>query len=384
MQIKDVRNQGNSTCVYRIEATPTGSRIDTYLYSRNYNRESPRESGLAIPQGNRWTLRVGLSSAQGNSYRGDLKLVAEGLPEGVEMIAPNIPASGGLPGNVPVQFVARSDARPQATLIRILARPLEDGIPFDSRCGQAFLFVGDHFGQSSNSLVVDRYALAVTNPAPFSLEVEPPRIPLIQNGELSVRVKLHRQPGFDEPILITSAWNPAGVGAQPTMEIPAGETEAVYRFTAAANAPPGVWQTALQASTPPLDPSDVAGTGELRVSSRFFDLTVASPFVTLASEPVSVRRNAETRFVWKVNHQHPFTEKATARLAGLPKGITVKGPEPVLTPDAKELVFHLTASDEALLGLYREIGVELTFREDGQEIRQRTGTGVLRVDPALK
>src|SRR5258708_34017949 len=34
------------------------------------------------------------------------------------------------------------------------------------------------------------------------------------------------------------------------------------------------------------------------------------------------------------------------------------------------------------LGLYREIACELTLTEQGQPIKQRTGVGVLRVDPA--
>jgi hypothetical protein len=284
---------------------------------------------------------------------------------------------------VPIQFVAAADAKPQAALIRVLAKPVKPGVEFQSRAGQAILFVGDHFGQSSNSLVVDRYALAVTNPAPFSVEVETPKIPLIQDGELSVKVKLHRKPGFDEPIQIVSAWNPGGVGSEPTVEIPPGVTEAVYRFTAASGATPATWQTAIQARTLPANPKDVAGTGQLQVSSAFFDLTVAQPYVRLAGEPVGIRRGASGRFVWKVSPQHPFKAGATAKLLGLPKGIEVVGPPPVLEPDADELVFAIAADHEALLGQYKEIAVELTFREEGQEIRQRTGVGVLRIDPAL-
>src|SRR5258708_30784530 len=34
------------------------------------------------------------------------------------------------------------------------------------------------------------------------------------------------------------------------------------------------------------------------------------------------------------------------------------------------------------LGLYREIACELTLTEQGQPIKQRTGVGALRVDPA--
>lgn len=385
LRIKDIRNQGSPTCVYRVEIEPVENRVNTYLISRNYSRESPRDSGLAIPQGNRWTIQLGLSPGQGNPYRGDLKLVAEGLPSGVEMIAQPVQALGGnYPATVPIQFIAKADAPLQATLMRVIARPIDPAVEFHSRAGQAILYVGDHFGQSSNSLVVDQYALAVTRPTPFSVEVEPPKIPLMQDGELSVKVKLHRQSGFDEPLQIVSAWNPSGVGAEPTLEIPAGVSEAVYRFTASANAAPATWQVAIQARTLPPNPKDVAGTGQLQVSSAFFNLIVAQPYVKLASEPVGIRRGSSAKFVWKVSPQHPFKADASAKLSGLPKGIQVAGPMPVLTPKADELVFELQADHEALLGQYKEIGVELTFHEEGQEIRQRTGAGVLRIDPALQ
>ena len=69
LRIKDIRNQGTPTCVYRVEITPLENRIDTYLITRNYSRESPRDSGLAIPQGNRWTLQLGLSAREPVSRR---------------------------------------------------------------------------------------------------------------------------------------------------------------------------------------------------------------------------------------------------------------------------------------------------------------------------
>lgn len=385
LRMKDIRNQGGPTCVYRVEIEPVENRVNTYLMSRNYSRESPRDSGTAIPQGNRWTIQLGLSQGQGNPYRGDLRLVAEGLPEGIEMIAPLVQAAGGAyPASVPVQFVARPDAPQHAVLFRVLARPVADGVDFHSSVGQAIIFVGDHFGQSSNSLIVDQFSIAAVNPAPFSIEVAAPKIPLIQDGELSVKVTVHRQPGFDLPIQIVSAWNPPGVGSEPTLEIPSGVSEAVYRFTATNNATPATWKVAIQARTPLPNPKDVAGAGQTQVSSEFFDLTVAQPYVKLASEPVAIRRGAQASFVWKVSPQHPFKMAALAKLQGLPKGIKVAEPGPLLTPDAAELVFNLQADAEALLGQYKEIGVELTFREEGQEIRQRTGAGVLRIDPALQ
>ena len=41
------------------------------------------------------------------------------------------------------------------------------------------------------------------------------------------------------------------------------------------------------------------------------------------------------------------------------------------------------AASEALLGQYKELSCEIVVTEGGQSIRQRTGKGILRVDPAV-
>jgi hypothetical protein len=56
---------------------------------------------------------------------------------------------------------------------------------------------------------------------------------------------------------------------------------------------------------------------------------------------------------------------------------------PVLKVGDKELVFEIAATAEALLGQYKELSCEIVVNEGGQSIRQRTGKGILRVDPAV-
>jgi hypothetical protein len=56
---------------------------------------------------------------------------------------------------------------------------------------------------------------------------------------------------------------------------------------------------------------------------------------------------------------------------------------PVLKAGDQELVFEISATTEALLGQYKELGCEIVVNEGGQAIRQRTGKGILRVDPAI-
>jgi hypothetical protein len=55
----------------------------------------------------------------------------------------------------------------------------------------------------------------------------------------------------------------------------------------------------------------------------------------------------------------------------------------VLTKDSKQVSFLIEATDEALLGSVGGVTCEVAVQAGGQEIRQRTGNGRLRVDPKL-
>ena len=78
-----------------------------------------------------------------------------------------------------------------------------------------------------------------------------------------------------------------------------------------------------------------------------------------------------------------FEGEAEVKLLGLPKGVSVREPLPRITAASKEVIFQLQATDEALLGPVTGLECELTVHTAGQEIRQRTGKGNLRIDPAL-
>ena len=137
---------------------------------------------------------------------------------------------------------------------------------------------------------------------------------------------------------------------------------------------------ALQATT--LRGTYFNGVGDIRVSSPFFDLKIAEPYVELRSQPIAIRRQASGEFTFEVTHKNPFEGDAEATLLGLPKGVTAE-PAKLRTGDEK-LTFKIQASQEALLGQYSQIGCEITVHEGEQIIRQRSGNGILRVDPALE
>lgn len=382
IEIADQGGQGDETSVYRIEVEPAKDSVHTYLASTAFDwMECVRTSGIAVPQGNRWTINVNLPQGQGSAFRGELDLVAVGLPTGVKMITPRVPAGQG---QWPVQFVADASATPGTALFTIEARPVDASKKLLTSSQQNIPFINHSGGDAWRTIRLDRYVLAITDPPPFSIRIETPKVALVRGGELSIPVQVIRAPGFDEAIEFQCDWMPPGLGRPPTATIPAGEKEGVLRISAEGSAPLGKWPVVVVASTMREDVDAYLGTGRIRVSSEIVDIQVAEPYVELASQPESVRRGEKKAFVWSVNHKSPFEGEATVKLLGLPKGVTVKEPLPKLTKSSKEVTFEIEATDEALLGRVSGLNCEVIVRTGDQEIHQRTGNGTLRIDPSVK
>ena len=379
--VTDMRGLGGPDSFYRVEVSPAHDEINTYLFARVIDSmQCPRLTALAVPQGNRWTVTLNLKEGLGNSYRGELEVFATGLPDGVELIAPTVAAGQT---SVPVQLVAAKNILPQSALIQIQVRPKGNPPPgFVSHCQESFPFLSHSGGRAWHHVVVDRYALAVTEAAPFTIDVTPPQIALIRNGSLDVEVHLTRNGDFQGSVDFQPEWLPGGVSGGPAITIPPGETSAVYTFTAGGGTPISSSKVSLVATTTDgIDSGYYTGVDRVRAATQFFEITVADPHVNLKSQPTALRRGERGQFVWEVEHRRPFEGTATTELLGLPKGVIAVGTSPTLTGDQSELVFELEADDDTLLGPYTELSCEVTVLESGQKIKQRLGRGVLRIDP---
>lgn len=377
ISVTDMRGIGSPDSVYRIEIEQPPDRIDTFIHARVIDAvECPRINGIAIPSGDRCAVTIYLAEGQGNRYAGEVDLVAEGLPEGVTMLAPRV-RNGQR--SVPVVFTAAKDVKPQHGRIRLKCQAT-DGTPLLSDSQQSFAFVSHSGGHAWQSFTVDAFAFAITEPPPYSIEVVPPKIALSQNGELPLAIRIHRSAGFKDPIEIQADWTPDGVRGEPTVTIPEGATEGVLKVFADTSTAPNVWQTAITSST--TGGSYYLGAGRIRTATSLFTFEVSEPYVLLKNKPSSVRRENHSEVRWDVETRKPFAGTATATLLGLPKGVTA-AKEVTLVPDAKQLTFEINASPDALLGQYKELACELTFTVNGELIRQRLGKGILRVDPAL-
>jgi hypothetical protein len=323
-------------------------------------------------------VNVNLMPCQGNTFKGETEIVAEGLPKGVTLLPNRVPAGAG---KWPIQFEAAADAPLAAAVISLRVQPVDPAVKLASGSQQNLPFLNKPGGDAWKTVRLDRFMLAVLEKPPFSLEVAEPATAIVRGGELAIPVKLLRRGGFDEPVGFQCDWKPGGIGMPPQVVFEPGQTESVLNVSADLTAPLGPVPLVVTANTKERGDQGWHGDGQMRVSSRILKLVVAEPFVELSSQPESVRRGERKKMVWSVKHKTPFTGAAPVRLVGLPKGIELHEPLPTITSGTTEIAFDIEATDDALIGTTAGITCEVAVTQAGQVIKQRSGRGILRADP---
>ncbi len=192
------------------------THVHTLLSSTAFDwMECVRTSGLTVPHGNRWTVNVSLLRGQGTTYRGELDLVAHGLPAGVRFISERVPAGRTV---WPVQFVADASSTPCATAIapspkRGLSIPRRGS---KSRSQQNIPFINHPGGDAWRTVQLDRYVLAVTDLAVFNRDQAAVSGTCARRRVNDPREDREtRKGGFNEPVEFQCDWVSPGVAVQP-------------------------------------------------------------------------------------------------------------------------------------------------------------------------
>lgn len=374
--IENERGEGGSDFVYRIEARPEDNAVYTYIVPEQENRFQPQlRQSIAVPAGNRFTVQVAIFNTN-RGYNGDLELAGVNLPKGVTIHAPKL-----TPGmtRVPVVFEAAADAKPQAALIDLVVRPVNK-TPLVSGYRQVVLMNSYANNDFYLHTTISKLALAVTERAPFRIEVEAPKSALVQNGEMPLKFKLHRESGFDGPVTVQLEWRPTGLSTGTPVTLSAEQSDGSYLLGAARNAAAGKYQVTLTAMTGGgrINYNDTAN--RTYVSSQPFQLTISEPHIEARIMRTSVERGKTATLVCRLNHLQPIQGKAKATLARLPRGIQLVEPTKEISAQDTEVKFTLRATSEALVGNYQGIVLDVTVDDHGQPVRQLTGYGLLRVD----
>ena len=338
---------------------------------------------VAVPRGNRQAILI---NARRADFSGGLTLSASGLPAGVKFEADTMTASNVV---VPVLFSADADAPVAATLARVAGRPVDTTLDIPSEFTSTAELVLGKNNIPFWTRTVDALAVAVTEEAPFTIEVVEPGVPIVRGGTMDLKVVAKRKSGFTAPIAVALPWNPPGIASKAEVVIPENQDEALIPINASNSAEPATWKVVVNGTytePPPASPTPVKGRGgprggRLTVSSRLTNLTVAPQFLTLTLAAVSVEQGKEVEMAVKVNKAVDFPGEAKVTLVGLPNRVTT---EPTtITRDSTDLVFHLKTDPASPVGETKNLFCQVVILRDGEPIVHHLGNGRLRIDAPL-
>ncbi|MEZ0268507.1 MAG: PPC domain-containing protein, partial [Phycisphaerae bacterium] len=370
LRVRDHLKGGSDLHAYRVEITPVAPSISLIIpqYTPQYSQE---RQAVTVHKGNKYAtlMRIQRTDVPG----GPVKIECPQLPAGVTMRVENVE-----PGvdTVPVLFEATETAKVVGGLVELKAThadPKVTGVASSFR--QVTELVTNGNQASFYTVPTDKMALAVAEPTPYKLSIVRPKVPLVQGGEMKLKVVAERLRNFNGPIVARLLFKPPGIEGVGQVEIPAGKTEAEYVINASDNAPLKTWQLVLVGSADP-------GNGTNWVSSDYCPLEVAAPFLTGKIANATVEQGNPVKITADLDAKTKWAGKATIELVGLPSGGEAKVKE--ITADDKKIEFEVTTLKSTPAAVHNGLFLKVTVTQNGEPIQHAVARGgQLRVDAPL-
>lgn len=380
--ICDTRRQYSDRHIYRIEFQP---HVDSaFVFLRDYRGQTPHiaRNQIIVYPGKSYMRPMNVLNGFGSSYNGKLQLKALNLPDGLTLECRPFTIRDK---TIPVMFHASSDAKPASAAVELVIEPVNKeeranfiggfimNNPATNRRGDASMY----FKKTR------KLAVAVCQNPTIEISVEQPAISLIQKGELTLKVKVKRINGFKGQIYCESEWEPEGVGKVPPMVIPADKNEFLYKISAAQAAKPGVYPLTITAREYK-GGNARSGAGFHYVNSKFINLQVSEPFVEVKFARANIERGKTGILQASLQHIKKLPGDSVAKLINLPFGVEQLKPYPTVNASSKDVKFKVKVTGDCLLDQYKDISCEIIIEQNNQTIHQKTGNGLLRVDPERK
>lgn len=362
--IQDHLKQGGPNYVYRIEVAPVEPRLLLSL---------PEQTAFIdvtapVPQGNRLAVMV---NAQREDCSGEVTLELKNLPQGVK--AEPLPIAEGRT-MVPILLTATAEAPLAGSLVDVVGRTTEGERVVEGRLEQRTSMVRGQNNREVWNHYTDRMAVAVTQRAPFWIELIQPKVPIVQNGSMGLKVVAKREGEFKAPITLRMLSNPPGLSAPDSVSIPEGKTEAIIPLTADTRAAAGTWPIAVIGEA-------AVGDGPVRVSSQVVKLDVSEPYLKFTFPMIAVDQGQPTTLVVKIEITKHFEGEASVELVGLPNEVTSQPQR--ITKDSKELSIPISTTAKSPPGLHKGLLCKVVITASGEPIPHLLGPGELRIQPPL-
>lgn len=360
VRVRDHLGSGSPLNIYRVEVTQRSPNLVIEIPEV----EQYKARTMSVPQDNYMAV---LLTARRENFGGELKFDFNDLPEGIEVIT--FPMAENT-NKLPVLLRAKPDAQLNGKLVDVVAKPTNQDIKVEGHVNQRSMLVRGQNNRDVWGHDADRMSVAVVEKVPYKLEIVQPKVPVVRDGSMKLKVKAVRAEGFEDEIRLRLLDDPPGIGASRSIKIEKGQSEAEIPVTANGGAAIGVHKIC------------VLGTSGLsEVSSPFADLEVADRVVDFAFNQAACEQGQETQIIVGVSAKRDFPGEATVELLGMPAGVTT---EPIkLNKDAEKAVFNVKVAQDAKDGKHKSIVARITVTENEEPIVQTNGTIELRIDKPL-
>jgi hypothetical protein len=365
VQVKDMLDQGGDNYVYRVELAP----VEPRLVLTEVEKIQYFNVAMPVPQGNRGAMMV---NVQRVNFGGDIAVEARDMPKGMKFETIPIPANMSM---FPVLFHADAAASPAVTAADLVAKTTDPkGPQVEGRFVQKSQLVRGNNNREVFTQTIRRLTTAVTEKAPFEIEIVEPKVPLVQNGSMELKVRVKRAPDFKAPISIRMLYNPPGTASSGSAQIEEGKDEGVLPLTAGSNAETKDWPIIVLATANVVN-------GPVEVASKFAKLSVGKAFFDFAFKPSAVEQGQELTFVVPVTNNVEFDGKATVELLGLPAEATAEKIE--ITKSSEDASFTVKTTVKTPAGRHKSVMCKLVVTQNGEPIVHTLGPGEIRVDAPL-
>lgn len=362
--VQDQLKQGGADYVYRVEVTPVKSLLTLGLSERSQFVDIV----APVARGNRMAFLV---NAQRADFGGDLQLDFKDLPPGVTVETLPMLANRS---DVPVLLTAAPDAPLAAALVDIIGRFADPNQKIEGHLRQRTSLVRGQNNIEVWNQYSERLAAAVTQESPFKIDIVEPKVPLVRDGAMELKIVATRKEGFKAPIAVQMLYNPPGVGSSGSIVIPEGKNEAIIPLTANSAAEVKKWKIVVLGDA-------TVGDGPITVASQLATLDVSEPFFVFQFQSAAAEQGQATEVVIKVEKRTDFEGPAKVELLGLPNEVTTEPRE--ITKDSKELVFPVKTTPKSPAGRHKTVICRAVVTANGEPISHTLGTGELRIDTPL-
>jgi len=372
VSIRDKRKKFGETYSYAVNILPVKPSLATFLPRRD--KLSQSRQTISVPQGNR---SLGLIGVKRDQVEGLVTLAIEELPAGLRFESPVVSESTYA---VPVVFYSDASARVSGSLVNTIGILKDQGRELSGAFRQVVDLVGGPADAIFQPVTVDRLAIAITEPVPYTLELIQPSIALPVDGTLTLDLILDRKSGFDSPIDVVIPLLPEWVDCEAKTRIPAGESTGQITLRANPKATPeAVWPIVAEASVGLAEktggnaigaadmlPTKASMIGMHSVASSLRSLKIGSSPIYGVIDTISAEVGETVEVDCKLDIQESLPETMSARIEGLPNRVLV---EPVeIGKDARSIRFRMTLADDAPTGTFGGIVCRLSGEMSGHQV----------------